>query len=133
MAKKKDQAQESAPAPQAQDPAGAAQAAAQEENLSKEGEAPKAPAQPERRPEGIALGRIVVYYRGENTGFSTKLNAIVGVIVGFPSPTDNFQPKDGAVHIKLFGLHGDEVRKGVMYAHGGPKDGRWVFATEHKA
>jgi len=125
MAKKKDQVQESAAS---QDPAGAEMASAQEANLSKEGEAPKAAPGPEKRPEGIAIGRIVHFYREDNSGFGVKVTAFPAMIIGLPPATSNFQEKDGAVDLKVFTYHGDEIRKGVMFAHSKEKRPmRWSF------
>jgi hypothetical protein len=91
-------------------------------------EAPKlTPVQPPKgRPEGIAIGRIVHFYR-EKTGQQGVLETFPAIILSEAAAVSAFQPKDGAIDIKIFTRHGDEVRSGVMYAHEGPKAGRWAW------
>jgi hypothetical protein len=102
-----------------------AQEAAHEEAPAAQ-EAPKASG--EKRPGGIAIGRIVHFHRLVNMGYSNKTETLPAMIIGLPPGSSNFQDKDGAVDLKVFSYHGDEIKKGVMFAHTVEKqENRWTF------
>ena len=80
------------------------------------------------RPAGIKKGALVFFHRAKNMGYKVEMECWPAIIIGFPDKASNFQEVDGAVNLKVFTEYGDEVRKGVMFAHHPEKrEGRWTF------
>lgn len=71
------------------------------------------------------IGDIVHYFKRTQTGNGQKLERQAALVLAYPAPTSNFQPKDFAVTLKIFTAHGDPVRECMFDVTGEQKDGRW--------
>ncbi len=78
------------------------------------------------RPAGISPGRIVHFYREENTQTGSKLTCLPALLLKEADGASNFKPEDGAVDLKVFTKHGDEVKNGVMHSEI-PKPAYWSW------
>jgi hypothetical protein len=88
----------------------------------------KAPAPgKKKRPLGITIGRTVHFHRETQSGMSSKVFCLPAMILDLEPATSNFQDADGAIKLKIFTAHGDEVRNAVMYSEE-PKKNHWTFA-----
>lgn len=68
------------------------------------------------RPAGIGPGRIVLFTREVFTNSGGKTVQLPAIILNEADAASNFQPHDGAVDLKVFTKHGDEVKNGVMFS-----------------
>lgn len=78
------------------------------------------------RPAGIGPGRIVLFTREVFTNSGGKTVQLPAMILNDADTASNFQPHDGAVDLKVFTKHGDEVKNGVMYSEEYAVN-RWSF------
>lgn len=75
---------------------------------------------------GLAIGRIVHYFKEVQTNSGSQLKTYAAIIADHAK--GNFQPKDGAVDLTVFITQGGSVdsKFGVMYSDV-PAAGRWSF------
>lgn len=71
------------------------------------------------------IGRILHFYRKQNTGNATKHETLAAMVIGYPPATSNYQAKDLAVKLKVMTEHGDHIKEAMFDSTGEKKEHRW--------